>query len=136
MKELKFRIYSHDMERMYTVVGILKKSVIVKFSEFFEDEVSLEDKNYSPIMQYVGIKDKDGKEIYEGDIVEVSVPNTWKVTGKNNVSVVEFSKRALAYGVRLEYTDEYSNPKKNSRFFPLNSKCKVIGNIYEREFTK
>ena len=58
MREIKFRAWDKNKNKMvyptkkYTNGGLL---------EWFEDE---------DLMQYTGLKDKNGKEIYEGDVVK------------------------------------------------------------------
>lgn len=65
MREIKFRAWDKENEVMIYPKGILFDGRVVNFScgilEPFEG---------CELMQYTGLKDKNGKEIYEGDIVE------------------------------------------------------------------
>ena len=67
MREIKFRIWKKDYwsngksEMIYS-----DDDRFISFYEFFEQPaIDCEDE----CMQYTGLKDKNGKEIYEGDII-------------------------------------------------------------------
>ena len=117
MREIKFRIW--DMDRK---VMLGSRYVIFYDGDFYENYRDLEDgiliENIA-VMQYTGLKDKDGAEIYEGDIIEF-VPLETSINNR----VVKFEKGVFkAELIRSGSSITLSNFQE--------SEIKVIGNIYE-----
>lgn len=71
------------------------------------------------IMQYTGLKDKNGKEIYEGDIIK---------SEEGEIAHIEFETHIL---------QDMTGNCFGSGFFPQSDvnieDCEIIGNIYENE---
>jgi len=79
------------------------------------------------IMQFTGLLDKNGKEIYEGDIIEFNESDKIKDGTYMRFFVVWISDRQAGYGWGLA---NKVNPDVSLGFSHVTSE-EVIGNIYE-----
>ena len=82
MREIKFRVWDKESKEMLSDVSLWNDD----FTSYLNEHIEyLQDK--CELMQYTGLKDKNGIEIYEGDIVvEKSYPfygNAIEITDSN-----------------------------------------------------
>ncbi|EJL29971.1 YopX family protein [Brevibacillus sp. BC25] len=124
---VKFRAWDPDREKMMhpMVLNWWQDEGTLAFrSEFIDKEEPhectskyLDEVN---LLQYTGLRDKNGKEIYEGDIVHVP-DHDWNgyVMFTGDCQYALKGKTVLGNDGYLLFTQIYIN------------KCEVIGNIYE-----
>lgn len=81
MREIKFRAWDKEREMMIMEPYFFGLDAEQDFKGYYylEDALSHENGESYPcdIMQYTGLKDKNGKEIFEGDVVEWETPSQY-----------------------------------------------------------
>ena len=118
MREIKFRAWHKEEKIMGEVLGIdiLHKEIF--FSNGDVDCCGFADLKYIELMQYTGLKDKNNKEIYEGDILlDRNNKKPYKVIFKNGSFRAEFE------GDFEEHSFDLIDVVAQG--------CEVVGNIYE-----
>jgi len=110
MREIKFRAWIDNKQNRY--MAIQGEPDLETFGSFIHHYSDCE-----KLMQFTGLKDKNGKEIYEGDILE---------NPENKKSVIIWTLNGY-----------FAESQKDDRItsFPLSlyfvENKKIIGNIYE-----
>ncbi|MCI3922460.1 YopX family protein [Paenibacillus sp. TRM 82003] len=122
MREIKFRVWSKENGFMYEWEDLLGFDGFKEHMEIAETG----DQNHSPMMQYTGLKDKNGKEIYEGDVLHVLELTNKELS--SYASPVEF----IDFGFLVTEPNGTQVPLAcfHKSSYPL-FEIEIIGNIYE-----
>lgn len=131
MREIKFRAWLkprweddedagkmyYDVQDSYDTLGDVKPyDPMDSFDDWLDDEVAI-------VEQYTGLKDKNGKEIYEGDIVKWSYRIDRHYEKQYDNMVVEWSLGKNEY-YPCSTESGFSLPESEDGY-------EVIGNIHE-----
>lgn len=129
-REIKFRAWDKKRKRYAKVIqttnqgwkGYRDKTYItngiMRFSKWVLSRFVIE--------QYAGLKDKNDKEIYEGDIVEEDIDFNSKMTDGTFRYKVYWNNDELCWSL-----DPIGPESIHNDLWELNSSCRVIGNIHE-----
>ena len=113
-REIKFRAWDKFHKTM------CNHEDINIWDRFMKDDMN---NQYAPLMQYTGLKDKNGKEIYEGDIIEYC-----------GSQLLESYKAVIKYKddrFVAVWTDDSKLFRKDIFFWTTERKIQIIGNIHE-----
>ena len=117
MREIKFRAWDKENEKMMKVssLHLENKEISVKENGTFR-LFRIQD-----LMQFTGVKDKNGKEIYENDLISCNKYKNIVVFFENGCFKIKYPK------------SDTTNTICTLDTFLEKYKCKISGNIYENK---
>ena len=117
MREVKFRAWDNISDEMVDHDNLMSQ----QYAEPWDDNIFNDDSH--TVMQYTGLKDKNGKEIYEGDIIKTPEGYSGDYKEQEGISIIEWFSEDYdgAAGLYLSMPDD-------CRWCD----CEIIGNIYEK----
>ena len=127
MREIKFRVWDTENKEMLRVQELDFEDT------FYGGRLSIRTEQYNDyfdiedmiLMQYTGLHDKNGKEIWEGDIV-----NCQTKYGKAKAIIKFIDGKFVAY-----WDSKITHPKNGHHItcYDINKRFEVIGNIYDNK---
>lgn len=134
MRTIKFRAFDKEKKRMFNVYVLGQDWVTEDTMDGVDEGVNVfhgrEFFNRIEVMQFTGLHDKNGKEIYEGDILKTDLEGyvgvvEWIFSQWQYVyQCVDDNIRGVSSGINNGLNDEGYEDGEKSHF-------EVIGNIHE-----
>ena len=125
MREIKFRAWLKEEKKMVNVetIDFTDKSIQYLEKNEFINAYLLRRMIFDDIelMQYTGLKDKNGKEIYEGDILFFRDENMKYVVVWQDAAFIIKSIEIRKYSEKMCWLDD------------TEICCEIVGNIYENK---
>ena len=128
-REIRFRAWDKNRKRMIRDVWSLPLSELAGGHGSEPEELMGDDgqrTNWYELMQYTGFKDKNGKEIYEGDILDcMEILSSTPVGGETEYYRCQVMFSEVHGGFMFEENED------SAHWFQSFDEVEIIGNIHE-----
>ena len=130
-REIKFRVWTDSVGNL--CLPDCKYRMLYPGDKYLRaiyfDEIPWDESRFGILMQYTGLKDKNGIDIYEGDIIK----STWKENNpygyrpeewddEEEITIVKY--QAPSFNIKYKFGD-------GGQMVIEDFRMEVIGNIYE-----
>ena len=134
MKDIKFRAFHKPSKKMFGVYCFTDVEVMENSFDGVKTSETLPALREDCIlMQYTGLKDCEGKEIFEGDIIEVEFDDYYS----NNYFTINENEKYIGeivfdyFGYYIKFPDMCFMPINDVVDYDFNIYYKILGNIHQ-----
>ena len=121
MREIKFRAWLKEERKMVNVETLFIGINRLCFGNSKTEDLFFRDFEEVELMQYTGLKDKNGKEIYEGDILFFRDENMKYIVVWQDTAFIIKSIEIRKYSEKMCWLDD------------TEICCEIVENIYENK---
>jgi len=131
-REIKFRVYDKKLKKYMTLkeyqdlhaIEVETDGTLILSPRYrFMDSMMI-DTDAFDVQEFTGLHDKNGKEIYEGDIIHI--PEDWEEYGWASGENYEIDFKDGRFRLKPKY-----KPNATGYDLEFTNELEVIGNIYE-----
>jgi uncharacterized phage protein (TIGR01671 family) len=131
MREIKYNAWIKESKKMIDVsfINIPARTILESKGSYKHEGHCFEDVE---LLQYIGLNDKDGKEIYEGDIVKDDFGRIMVVFFNEEKAKFQF-KLIRVEGEHSHWANNFVVADMTDWFERNHNHTQVIGNIYQNK---
>lgn len=120
MKEFKMKAWLKKENKMVSIIGIDLNYQYIRYSDdgnLFKDDYKIAEFKDIELLQFTGVKDKAGQEVYEADVIKFN-------DGIDDIyGLISYDDEDAVYCVSYENVTEY--------LLNMAGDFEIVGNIFE-----